>query len=225
MDPRRAGKCSVVDDGNAFRRHALSEPIGEGRGLLAIEIAFEAVADGFVQKDPGPAGTQHDVHGSSRARARVEVDRSDTNGFVHQLFPGFRLKKTIEFVPTAHRLVSDFPAFTAGILQDDLAVESHQGQLVADHRPVATGDQDSSVLGRGAGDDLDDPRVLGTSVTVDFFEQLDLQGSFRRRWAIGRRGTGRGSLPRESGRRPDPDRAQCRRWCEPSARRASGYRR
>ena len=66
------GHRAVVDDGDARCGDALADAAGEGAGALAVEIAFEAVADGLVQQDARPAGAEHDGH---RAGRRVACGR------------------------------------------------------------------------------------------------------------------------------------------------------
>ena len=64
---------AVVDDGDALGGDALADQAGKGRGLLAVEIAFEPVADRLVQHDAGPARAEHDVHLAGRRRHGFEV--------------------------------------------------------------------------------------------------------------------------------------------------------
>jgi hypothetical protein len=59
---------AVVDDSDARRGNALADAAAEGRRALAIEVAFQAVADRLVQQDAGPARPEHDAHHSGRAR-------------------------------------------------------------------------------------------------------------------------------------------------------------
>src|SRR5271156_1704290 len=56
---RRHG--AVIDHGHALGRHLPAHQAGKGRGLLAVEVAFEAVAHGLVQHHAGPAGAEHHV--------------------------------------------------------------------------------------------------------------------------------------------------------------------
>jgi hypothetical protein len=54
-EPRRSGRVpssTTVTPGG----HPLADAAGEGRGALAVEVALQAVADGLVQQDAGPAG-------------------------------------------------------------------------------------------------------------------------------------------------------------------------
>ena len=58
-EPRRSAMVPssiTVTSGAAM---VIAHEAGKGRGLLAVEIALEAVPDGLVQQDAGPAGTQH----------------------------------------------------------------------------------------------------------------------------------------------------------------------
>ncbi len=74
-EPRRDADGAVIDDGHALGRDLLAHQAGEGRGLLAVEIAFEPVADGFMQHHAGPAGAEHHVHFAGRGRDRFQIDQ------------------------------------------------------------------------------------------------------------------------------------------------------
>jgi hypothetical protein len=63
-------------------RDTLADPAGEGRAALAVEVAFEAVADRLVQQHAGPAGTEHDGHRACRGIHGLEIDQRLTHGFV-----------------------------------------------------------------------------------------------------------------------------------------------
>src|SRR5208282_3717524 len=59
VDVERAaavGHGSVVDDGDFGAGDLLADESGEGGGLFAVEVGFEAVTDGFVKEDSGPTG-------------------------------------------------------------------------------------------------------------------------------------------------------------------------
>ncbi len=60
-EPRRLTDGAIVDDRDAGRGDALADLAGEGRRALAVEIAFEAMADSFVQQHAGPAGPSSTV--------------------------------------------------------------------------------------------------------------------------------------------------------------------
>ena len=49
------GNGAVVQHSDALGGNALADFAAEGAGALAVEVALQAVADGFVQQDAGPA--------------------------------------------------------------------------------------------------------------------------------------------------------------------------
>jgi hypothetical protein len=74
-EPRRPGDRAVVDHGHAGRGDALAQQAGEGRRLLAIEIAFQPVADRLMQQNAGPARAQHHRHLAGRRGDGFEIDQ------------------------------------------------------------------------------------------------------------------------------------------------------
>ncbi len=68
-----AGHAAVVDDGDFGRGDLLADEAGEGGGLLAVEVGFEAMADGLVQQNAGPAGAEHDFHLACRSSDGAEL--------------------------------------------------------------------------------------------------------------------------------------------------------
>ena len=90
VDRERAAAAldrAVVDHGDALGRDLLAHQAGEGRGLLAVEVAFEAVADGFVQHHAGPARAEHDVHLAGRRRHRIEIEQRLAHRLVDGVLP------------------------------------------------------------------------------------------------------------------------------------------
>ena len=79
-EPRRCAMRAVVDHGHALRGDLLAHQAGERRGLLAVEIAFEAVTHGLVQHHARPAGAEHHVHLAGRRRNRLEIDQRLAHG-------------------------------------------------------------------------------------------------------------------------------------------------
>jgi hypothetical protein len=64
------GDRAVVEHRHAGGGDALAHQPGEGRLLLAVEIALQPVADRLVQQDAGPAGAERPRPSRPRARAR-----------------------------------------------------------------------------------------------------------------------------------------------------------
>ena len=77
------GYIALVNDGNAFGGHPLSDFSGKRAGLLAVEIAFQAVPDGFVQQYARPAAAQNDFHQPCRRGARFEIGQCLLHGGVY----------------------------------------------------------------------------------------------------------------------------------------------
>ncbi len=78
---------AVIDHGDARCSHHLAKQAGEGRGPFAIEIAFEAMADRFVQHNARPAGAENDIHCAGRCLDRFEIDECLTKRLVGTVLP------------------------------------------------------------------------------------------------------------------------------------------
>jgi hypothetical protein len=130
---------AVIDHGNALGRDLLAEQPGEGRRLLAVEVAFQAMADRLMQHDARPAGGEHDVHRARPAlRRRFEIDQRLAQRLVGAETPAFLGEECIEGRATAD-------AVAAGLLP--VAFADDDGDVDAGHRAhvgnaVAIGAQD-----------------------------------------------------------------------------------
>ena len=82
------GNGAVIQHGHAFGGDLFSHKSRESRGFLAVEVAFQPVADGFVQQDSGPAGAKDHVHSARRGLDRGKVHAGDAEGFGDHGFPG-----------------------------------------------------------------------------------------------------------------------------------------
>ena len=63
----------------------LADEAGEGGGLLAVEVGFEAVAYGFVQQDAGPAGAEDDGHLAGGCGDGAELQDGGAGGFAGEV--------------------------------------------------------------------------------------------------------------------------------------------
>ncbi len=86
-EPRRFDSVPSSTTVTPFDGDALAHQAGEGRGLLAVEVAFEPVADRLVQHHARPAGAEHDVHLAGRRRHRVEIDQRLAHRLVDRVLP------------------------------------------------------------------------------------------------------------------------------------------
>jgi len=92
---------AIVHHGDKWRAHLLPDPIGEGRGLLPVEVAFKAVADCFVQQDPGPSGAEDDVHRSGRGVGCAEVHDGQAGGLLGVELEAAPLQEELKVGPAA----------------------------------------------------------------------------------------------------------------------------
>ena len=91
-----AGHGSVVDHRDFGAGDRLADEPGEGRGLLAVEVGFEAVAHGFMQQDAGPAGPEHHFHLAGRRRHRAKLQNGAARGLARQVLRAFDARELIE---------------------------------------------------------------------------------------------------------------------------------
>ena len=175
VDGQRAAPVrdrAVVDHGHARGGDPLAQQTGEGRGLLAVEVALQAVADRLVQQHPRPAGAEHDLHLAGRRVDRAEIDQRLAQRLVGGRLPVGGLKQA---------LVGDSAAAAVAAALHAIALADHDGDVEPDQRadvrgPLAAGAQDLDRLPVAAdrGGHLAHPRVLAAGVGVDLFQQLDL---------------------------------------------------
>src|SRR3546814_18009545 len=77
---------------------------GKGRGALAVEIAFEAVTDRFVEQHAGPAGAEHHRHLAGWRRDGFEVHQCLGECDVDRAVPGPRLAPIVVEVAPAEAM-------------------------------------------------------------------------------------------------------------------------
>ena len=177
-EPRRVGDGAVVDHGDALGRDLLAHQAGEGRGFLAVEIAFEPVADRLVQHDAGPAGAEHHIHFAGRSGHRVEIDQRLAHGVVGGVAPRLGLDEALIALAPAIAVAAAFlPVALAG---DDRDIDPHQRADVAIALAVGAQDFDHLPGGGEAGRDLPHARVLVAHIGVDLCQQFDLGLEARR---------------------------------------------
>src|SRR3546814_9087076 len=80
---------------------------GKGRGALAVEIAFEAVTDRFVEQHAGPAGAEHHRHLAGWRRDGFEVHQCLGECDVDRAVPGPRLEQIVVEVAPAEAMRSE----------------------------------------------------------------------------------------------------------------------
>ncbi|MNQ89156.1 hypothetical protein D3C85_1044540 [compost metagenome] len=137
-----------------------------------MEVALEAVADGFVQQDAGPAGAEDHVHLARRAVDGVEVDQGLAQGLVDLALPAVGGEPGLEAGAAAGAGRGALALAVA--LDRDRDVDADQGPYVAEQSPVGAQDLDRATLADDGGRDLNHARVAGAGPGVDFRQQFDL---------------------------------------------------
>ena len=181
VDRERAAAAldgAVVHHGDALGGDLLAHQAGERRGLLAVEVAFEAVADRLVQHDAGPAGAEHDVHLAGRGGNRVEIEQRLAHRLVDGVLPGLAVDEA---------LIAFAAAVAVGAAFLPVAGRRHHRHVDPNQRTdvaigLAVGPQDLDHLPRRAEarGDLLHALVLGAGIGVDGFQQLHLGVEARR---------------------------------------------
>ena len=90
------GHGAVVDHGALFAGDVLADQSGERRGLLAIEVGFEPVTDGFVQQHAGPARAEDDFHLAGRSFTRVQLQDRLAGGLFGEILGSLFAEKEVE---------------------------------------------------------------------------------------------------------------------------------
>ncbi|EKY02586.1 hypothetical protein HMPREF9120_02850 [Neisseria sp. oral taxon 020 str. F0370] len=167
------GDVALIDHGYVFGGHALADAAGEHAGLFAVEIAFEAVAYGFVQQYARPAVAQNDGHFASGRGTRCEVGEGLFDGGFDIAAHAFVVEKFESAASAAARAAHFAPIALFG---NDGDAQAHQRADVGGVSAVEAGDVDHVVFAGKPGHDLHDARVGGFGGFFDAVEQGDFGG-------------------------------------------------
>ncbi len=133
---------AVIDHGDALGSHLLAHQAGEGRRLLAVEVALQPMADCLVQHHARPAGGQHDVERAGGRGDRLEIDQRLPQRLVGGVLPAVLGDELAETLAPAHAVGAGLLA--VAFADDDRNVHAHQRPDVAHH--LAVGAQDFDML-------------------------------------------------------------------------------
>ena len=154
-----------------FGTDTLADAPRERRGALAIEVAFQAVANGFVQQDAGPARAENHGHETRRRGNRIQIHQRLAHRLARErdrFVGGHELRQ--RDAPTGARIA----LFAAAVLFDDHRnIETHQRTHVGREMPVAVGHQHDFVHGDDARHDLLDARIHLARLAIDALEPRD----------------------------------------------------
>ena len=147
--------------------------------LLAIEIGFQAVADGFVQQDAGPAGTEHHGHFAGRRFHGVQLHDGLARGFAREMLGRLFVRGRSRARRVRRRREwprCGAPPFSPRQRRD--AHARHRLAVEAEHA-VAGGDQHvAQAVGVGRLH-LEDARIVGAGGAVGALHQFDALGEGR----------------------------------------------
>ena len=153
----------------------LADAAGEGGGAVAIEVGLQAVADGFVEQNAGPAGTEHDGHFPGRRFDRVELDERLAGGFAGEVLRRFRSRKMFEADAPAAAGVAFF-GLAAVVAGKDGDAHAGHGLAIPGEAAVTGGDKDvAQAVGVGGGDP-EDARIGGAAGLVGAADEGDAVG-------------------------------------------------
>jgi hypothetical protein len=138
-EPRRPARVpsSVVHHGDARRRHALTDATGERGAALAIEITFQAMANGLVQQHARPTRPQHHRHAAGRRFDRLQVHQC----LAHRLIGESHGSAVVDQFAIAITATATGAALLTPIalLGDDLHVKADQRTHVRRQRAIGGG--------------------------------------------------------------------------------------
>ena len=177
------GQGAVIQNGHAGGRHAVTQQTGEGRGFLAVEIAFQPVADRLVQQDAGPARPKDHIHRARRGGDGLQIDQRDAQRFARQALPVVALHQPGQAKAAAPAHAAAFAASVR--LNDDRDVQAAHR---ADVRQAQTfGAQDLHLLQTGGqrGRHLYHAGVQRAGIGIDLAQHVDLYRKGRIRHRIG----------------------------------------
>ena len=191
VDGERAaavGDGAVVHHRDARRGDALAHEAGEGAGFLAVEVAFEAVADGLVEQDAWPAVAEDDLHFACRGGDGIELEEGLAQGFVCCVLPDFFVEHAAVAFAAAEAVGAGFALAVA--LYDDADVEADEGAEVGSAVAVRADDLHGLPFAVDGGHDLDDAGILAAGVGIDALQDGGAAGEARRRRAGSHRSRG-----------------------------------
>ncbi len=171
------GDGAVVEHGHALGRDAFADAARKRARALAVEVAFQPVADGFVQQDAGPARAEHDRHFAGRCGPRFEVRQRG----LHRLVDVFGDVFVIEVSQAETSAAAARADFTpAVLLGDHRDRQAHQRPHVGGQRAVGARHQHHVVFAGQPGHHLRHARVARAGELLDLAEQRDLGGAVER---------------------------------------------
>ncbi len=162
---------AVIQHGDPFCRHALTDATGKCAGPLAVEVALQAVANGFMQQNTGPAGAEHHGHFTGRRRTRLQIGQRGFHRLIHVLRNDGFVKIGQAETPAATGRPDFAPALLFG---DDGHTQPHERAHIGRQRAIGARHHHHIVFTGQPGHDLRHARIFGPGQLFHFLQQLDL---------------------------------------------------
>ena len=174
------GHAAVVDYGDLAGGDLLTDEAGEGGCLLAVEVGFEAMADGFVQEDAGPSGAEDYFHLTGGSGYCSQLEDGGAGGLAGKVLGGFIALEEVHGDTAASAGGASGGAACAvvarGVFGDDEDVEAGERLGVGGEGPVGAGDENAAELVGEAGTDLGDAGVVGAGGDVGALDEGEFLG-------------------------------------------------
>ena len=177
------GHCAIIHHVHAGGGDALAKQAGEGGCLFAIVIAFQPMADRFMQQNAGPAWAEHHFHFSRGCGHAAKVHQRLAQRLIHAALPG---------IATQHTLIGKAPAGAeaAGLTpiafrHHDRDIEAHERAQISEALPIRAQNLHRLPFPGDGGHDLHNARVSRTGIGVNFLQQRGLGGEIHLRQRIG----------------------------------------
>ena len=177
------GHCAIIHHVHAGGCDALAKQPGEGGCLFAVVIAFQPMADRFMQQNAGPAWAKHHFHLARRRRHAAQVHQRLAQGFIHAALPGFSTQHALIGKAPAGAEAAGLPPITLG--HHDRDIEPHERAQISEALPIRAQYLHRLPFPGDGGHYLHNARVSCARIGVNFLQQRGLGGEIHLRERIG----------------------------------------
>ena len=174
--------CAIIHHVHAGGGDALAKQPGEGGCLFAVVIAFQPMADRFMQQNAGPAGAEHHFHLSGGGGHAAKVHQSLAQGFIHAALPGFSTQHPFIGKAPAGAEAAGLPPITLGHYDRD--IEPHERAQISEALPIRAQDLHRLPFPGDGGHYLHNARVSRPGIGVNFLQQRGLGSEIHLRQRI-----------------------------------------
>ena len=176
------GHCAIIHHVHAGGGDPLAKQPGEGGCLFAVVIAFQPMADRFMQQNAGPAGAEHHFHLARRRRHAAQVHQRLAQRLIHAALPGFSTQHALIGKAPAGAEAAGLPPITLG--HHDRDIEAHQGAQISEALPIRAQDLHRLPFPGDGSHHLHNARVSRAGIGINFLQQGGLGSEIHLRQRI-----------------------------------------